>query len=199
MLALAGARALLSIAAIPLAPALYRDHFVVLVLLRPTKEVLLAAGFFVKRGDVGLTPVLLAAVPLAIFGVWHFFALGRAYSDEIRTGHGLPRVAERILPTGQIQKLCKVLDRKGPKVIGLGRLAAFPSALMGAAAGSSGMEPKPFLLTDAVAGVASIGEVVLAGYVLGEAYKKAGPWLTGAGLVALLAMLVFVGRWLRRV
>ena len=198
LLALAGARTLLSIAAIPLAPALYRDHFVLLVLLRPTKEVLLAAGFFVKRGDVGLVPVLLAAVPLAILGVWHFFALGRAYADEIRTGRGLPRVAERILPTSQIQKLSKVLDRTGPKVIGLGRMAAFPSALLGAAAGSSGMEPKPFLLTDTIAGVASIAEVMLAGYVLGEAYKRAGPWLTGAGVVALLALLVLVGRWLRR-
>lgn len=198
LLALAGVRAVLSIVAIPLAPALYRDHFVVLVLLRPTKEVLLAAGFLVKQGDVSLGPVLLAAVPLAIVGVWHFYFLGRAYNEEIQTGKGLPRWASRILPTEQIQKLCKVLERKGVKVIALGRIAAFPSSLLGAAAGSSDMAPRPFLVTDFFAGIVSIAEVMVAGYVLGEAYKEAGPWITGVGVAVLLGLLFLVGRWLKR-
>ena len=43
---------MLGIVAILLAPALFDDHFVVLVLLRPTKEVLLAGGFFLRQDDV---------------------------------------------------------------------------------------------------------------------------------------------------
>ena len=198
LLVAAAVRGILSVAAIPFAPALYRDHFVVLVLLRPTKEVLLAGGFLVREGDVGLGPILAAAVPLALVGVWHFFVLGRAYAEEIQRGDGLPRWAQRVLPTDHIQRLCRVLDRKGGRVIVLGRLAAFPSTLLGAAAGASKMEPRPFLLADLAGCALSLVEVIGAGYVLGAAYKEAGPWITAVGVAALLVVLVLVGRWLRR-
>lgn len=198
LLVAAAARGVLGIVAIPFAPALYRDHFVVLVLLRPTKEVLLAGGFLVRKGDVGLVPIVAAAAPLALLGVWHFFVLGRAYADEIDRGDGLPRWAHRVLPADHIRRLCRVLNKKGGRVIVLGRLAAFPSALLGAAAGASKMEPRPFLLADFAGCILSVAEVIGAGYLLGAAYKEAGPWLTAAGVAVLLAVLVLIGRLLRR-
>src|SRR3954467_6897837 len=94
---LAAGRAVLGIVAIPFAPALYRDHFVLLVLLRPSKEVLLAAGFLIRDGRVQLLPVLLAAIPLAILGVWHFYVLGQAWAKEI-SDDNMPRLARRLLP-----------------------------------------------------------------------------------------------------
>ena len=198
LLVVAAIRGLLSLIAIPLAPALFKDHFVVLVLLRPTKEVLLAGGFLVRKGDVSLPSLLIAAVPLAILGVWHMFLLGRAYTKEIQDGEGIPRWAERILPQKQIKKMCQVLDRKGTKVVVAGRVAAFPSALLGAAAGASKMEPKKFLVADFIGATLSIAEVVGAGFLLGAAYKEAGPWVTVVGVVALLGLLFYVGRLLRR-
>ncbi len=198
LLGLAAARTVLAIVAIPLAPVLFADHFVVLVLLRPTKEVLLASGFLMREGDVNLGEVAAAAVPLAIFGVWLFYFLGRAYAEEIQAGEGLPRWAEKLLPPERIQKLCGVVERKGRRVVLLGRLAAFPSTLLGAAAGVSGMEARSFLFADTVGGVLSVTEVMVAGYVLGAAYKRAGPWLTVLGVVVLLGLLVGVGRWLRQ-
>jgi membrane protein DedA with SNARE-associated domain len=198
LLRLAAARTVLGIVAIPLAPLLFADHFVVLVLLRPTKEVLLASGFLLREGNVGLVEVVAAAVPLAIFGVWLFYFLGRAYADEIQAGEGLPRWAEKLLPPERIRKMCGVVERKGRRVVLLGRLAAFPSTLLGASAGVSGMEARSFLAADAVGGVLSITEVMMAGYVLGAAYKRAGPWLTIVGVVVLLGLLVGVGRWLRQ-
>ncbi|MBW3614464.1 MAG: VTT domain-containing protein [Actinobacteria bacterium] len=191
---LAVARAVLGVAAVPLAPFLYRDHFAVLVLLRPTKEVLLAGGFFIRRGEVNPVVVVGAAAPLAILAVWHFYYLGRCFSTEIRSGEGLPRVAERFLPPRRINKLCRVLAHKGRRLIFAGRLASFPSTLLGAAAGASQMPPRQFLPADLAGAVVSIAEVVVAGYLLGEAYKKAGPWLTAAGVVLLLALLIGLGR-----
>ncbi len=79
-----------------------------------------------------------------------------------------------------------------------GRLAAFPSSLLAAAAGASSMKPGRFLPADAMGAALSIVEVMVAGYVLGEAYERAGPWVTSAGVVVLIGLLVFVGRWLRR-
>ncbi len=38
--------------------------------------------------------------------------------------------------------------------------------------------------------------IVEAGYALGAADKRAGPWLSALGVVVLLELLVGVGRWL---
>ncbi len=198
LLWLAAVRAVIGVAAIPLAPFLYEDHFAVLVLLRPTKEVLLAAGFLIRQGEANLFVVIAAAIPLAVLAVWQFFWLGRSFANEIREGKGLPKVAERLLPPERIKKLCASLDKKGTRLIFLGRLATFPSSLLGASAGASGMEARRFLPADALGALAGIAEVLVAGYLLGEAYKAAGPWLTAVGVVALLAMLFVLGRSLSR-
>ena len=198
MLWLAALRTALGIVAIPLAPALYKHHFVLLVLLRPTKDVLLAGGFLVRRGDVDLVPLLIAAVPLAIFGVWHFYWLGRAFAKEIQEGKGLPRFVDRLLPDKKIKQLCKLLDKRGKRIVLVGRLASFPSALLGAAAGASDMASREFLPADLAGGLLSIAEVVLAGFLFGAAYKRAGPWITGVGVALLFGLLIVAGRSLSR-
>lgn len=198
LLWLAAARAVLGVVAIPLAPFLYREHFALLVLLRPTKEVLLAAGFLIREGDVHPLVVVLAALPLMLGGVWQFFALGRGFADELRSGEGLPKLAQRLLPPERVKKLCGVLDRKGTRLIFLGRLATFPSSLLGTAAGTAGMKTWKFLPADTLGALVGMAEVLVAGYLLGQAYKSAGPWLTGVGVVALLGMLFVLGRSLTR-
>ena len=195
---LAVARGVLGVAAVPLAPFLYRYHFPLLVLLRPTKEVLLAGGFFIRRGEVNPVLVVVAAIPLAIFSVWHFYYLGQSFSKEIQSGEGLPRLVERFLPPERIKRMCRLLERRGRRVVFVGRLATFPSALLGAAAGASKMAPRAFFPADLAGAVVSVAEVLAAGYLLGEAYRKAGPWVTAAGVVLLLALLFGIGRALRR-
>ena len=198
LLVLAALRGVLGLVAIPLVPALYKDHFVILVLLRPTKEVLLAGGFFLRRGEVNLLTLVLAAVPLALFGVWLLYAVGHTYADDIKAEDGMPQWARRFLPRERIENLARILDKKGRGVIVAGRMAAFPSSLLGAAAGASDMEPRPFLTADALGFALSVAEVVGAGYVLGTAYKEAGPWLTALGVAVLFGLLIVLGRWLRR-
>jgi len=194
---LAAARIVVGILAIPLAPVLYRKHFLLLILMRPTKDVLLAAGFLAREHKVHLLEVLIAAVPLAIVGVWHSFALGRGHREEIRKGK-LPGIGKRVLPVEKIQKMQKLLRKKGTKLIVIGRLAVFPSALVGAAAGSSGMKPRDFLPPDGVGGLVSIAESIGAGYLLGEAYKDGKKWLTLVGLIALAVLAFLIGRYLRK-
>ncbi|HEX2851237.1 MAG TPA: VTT domain-containing protein [Acidimicrobiales bacterium] len=198
LLVAVGARAVLAAVAIPLAAFLYRQHFVVLVLLRPTKDVLLAAGFLLRRGKVNPFEIVAAAVPLMVFGVWLFFLIGRAYHEQILTGEGLPRWSRRLLPHEKIQSVSEVLEKRGAPLIVLGRLAAFPSTLVAAAAGASDMRARTFVLADALGAALSIAEVVVAGYAFGEAYKKAGPWVTGAGVVVLIGLLLLVGRHLKK-
>ncbi len=195
---IAAVRVVAGIAAIPFAPILYEEHFLILVLMRPTKEVLLAGGFLARQGDVNLVELIAASFPLAVLGVWQFFALGRAWADEIASDNNLPWAAQRMLPTKKIKQLGRVLRKRGERIILIGRLAVFPSALLGAAAGSSDMPTRRFLPADGIGATLSLVEVIGAGYLLGSTYKSAGPWITAAGVVALLAMLVFAGRTMRK-
>jgi membrane protein DedA with SNARE-associated domain len=196
LLGLAVLRFIVAIAAIPLAPFLYNDHFLVLVLMRPTKEVFLAGGFLARQGEVALWSLVLAAIPLSIFGVWLFFFLGRAYQRQIESD-SLSGIAGRTLTPARVKRFEKALDRKGSKLIFLGRLAVLSSSAVAAAAGAAGMEKQRFLFIDLAGGLLSIAYTVTAGYLLGEAYERAGPWLTGLGVVALALFAFILGRALK--
>ena len=198
LVGLAIVRLVLGVVAIPLAPFLYKEHFLILVLLRPTKEIFLAGGFLARQGDVNLFLIVLAAIPLSIFGVWLFYLLGRAYSKQIHDDK-MPGLAARVLTPDRIQKFEKVLDKKGPKLIFLGRLAVMSSATVAAAAGAAKLEPRKFFPWDLAGGLLSIAYTLAAGWFLGEAYEKAGPWITAAGVIALAAFAYILGRSLKKV
>ena len=197
LLSLAIVRVVIGIAAVPLAPFLWENHFLWVVLMRPTKEVLLAAGFLIRLGEVWWVPVLAAAAPLAIFGVWQFYFLGRQYAPEIRSGK-MHWTLERVLRPKRVKAMQSLLERKGMKLVILGRLAVFPSSVVALAAGSGDIPSRTFLKADAIGGLLSIVEVMGAGYALGYAYKRAGPWITVAGAVALVAVAIVIARGLRR-
>ncbi|MDQ3963274.1 MAG: VTT domain-containing protein [Actinomycetota bacterium] len=197
LLGLAIVRIILAVVAIPLAPFLYREHFLILVLLRPTKEVFLAGGFLARQGDVNLLQILIAAVPLSILGVWNFYGLGKGYAKEIDSDD-LPPLADRIITPKRIKKFDKALDRKGPRLIFLGRMAAMSSATIAAAAGATKMPAREFLPADGLGGAASFALATGAGYLLGAAHEEAGPWLTGLAAVALIGFAFVLGRQLQR-
>ena len=193
----AAVRAVLAIVAIPLAPALYRDHPAVLVFLRPTKEVFLFAGFSIREGHAWLPVIVLAALPILLGGVWIFYGLGRLYGDDLADAD-LPGIAGRLLPKKRIDQMRAVVEERGPRVVFLGRLAAFPSALMAAAAGASEVPWRAFVVADTAGALLSMSALLGAGYLLGEAYEDAGPWVTVVGAAVLAALLLWLGRSLTR-
>ena len=196
LLALGGLRIAVAVIAIPLVPLLFKDHFLLLVFMRPTKELFLAGGFLVKRGDLNLLLLCLAAIPLSIFGAWIFYFLGRSYANEIDEGK-MPSLAQKIMDPEKIKRFEKALADKGSKLIFLGRLAVMSSAAVAAAAGAAKMEPKKFFPVDLAGGLVSIAYTVAAGYFLGEAYEEAGPWLTAVGVVAFIGFAYILGRALK--
>jgi membrane protein DedA with SNARE-associated domain len=197
LLAAAAVRGVLEVAAIPLAPFLYKKHIAVLLLLRPTKDTLLFAGFAAHRHRVSLPVVAVAAMPLLIAGVWQFFALGRAYSSDLAK-HELPGIAGRVLPRKRVRKMQAAIDREGDKVVFLGRLAAMPSTLVAAAAGAADLDWRRFLIVDAAGAVTSLVLMVGLGWFLENAYDAAGPWLTALGVGAIAAVAIVVGRAVSR-
>jgi membrane protein DedA with SNARE-associated domain len=193
----AAVRAVLALAAIPLAPFLYRKHVAVLVLLRPTKEVLLFAGFAAENGDISLGLTVLAALPILLGGVWLFFALGRAFGPELQKDE-LPGVAGRLLPQKRVDRMREALKTKGDKVILLGRLAAMPSSLIAAAAGASKFSVRRFLIVDTAGALISLPMLLALGWFLDEAYESAGPWLSAVGILGVAAVAVLIGRTMSR-
>jgi membrane protein DedA with SNARE-associated domain len=138
-----------------------------------------------------------SALPTLLLGVWIFFGLGRAYGQQLCEDE-LPGVAGRILPKERIDALRDVLEDRGPAMVFLARLAAFPSSLLAAAAGSSGMAWAPFLLADTAGALTSMAALLGAGYLLGETYDEAGPWVTVVGVVVLGTLMYLLGRELKR-
>jgi membrane protein DedA with SNARE-associated domain len=193
LLALAGLRAVLAIVAIPLAPALYRDHVALLVLLRPSKEVLLFAGYMIRDGRISVGVAVLAALPLLLFAVWIFYALGNAYREEMQDAD-LPGVAGRLLPRKRIQALCRAINDRGTPLVVVGRLASMPSTLVAAAAGGAEVRFSRFALADTLGAALSLAMMLGAGYLLGEARQSAGPWLTVLGAIALLGLMIVLGK-----
>jgi len=158
--------------------------------------VLLLAGYMAREGRISLPMIVVAAVPLLIFGVWLFYALGRAYRDQIADAE-LPGLAGRVLPTERIRALCGAVDNGGARFVFLGRLAAFPSALLAAACGSASVPTRRFCLADGLGAMVSLTACVTAGYLLEEAYEDAAPWFTVVALVALAGAVLLLGRYLR--
>jgi len=188
----------LGIIAIPLAPSLFHDHFIVLVLLRPTKDVLLAAGFLLRDGSIGLVPLLAASVPLAVLGVWMFYALGRGYAHELETGKGLGRWTSKILSPKRVKAMRGLLHEKRRLAILVGRLSVFPSTVLASCAGASEIETTGFLPLDGLGAALSIAEVLAIGYFFGAQYESGGKFITVIGVLLLVVGLVAAGRWLRQ-
>ena len=193
LLGLAALRGVLAVAAIPLAPALYEDHAALLVLLRPTKEVFLFAGYKAAEHELSLPVAVVAAVPLLILAVWVFYFLGRSYRDDLQDAD-LPGLAGRLLPRKRINALCEAVSDRGWPLVFIGRLAIMPSTLVAAAAGTADVPIVRFLVADAAGALVSMGMMLAAGYFLGEARDAAGPWFTALGAAALLGLMFLLGK-----
>jgi membrane protein DedA with SNARE-associated domain len=177
-----------ALSAFPLAPFLFERHFLVLVLLRPTNLVIFLGGAFARENRVEWWQIVAAAIPLQILIVWLYYLLGKAWADEIRGDRQLPMLTARIIPTGRLKQLKQVLRKKGQLFVFLSRFALFPTGLLGAAAGTSDLDPRRFFAADAAGALASSGTALGAGYILGNTAFRGRGWVIAAGVMGLLLL-----------
>lgn len=198
VIAIAALRYAVPIAAIPFIAAMVPDHVVPLVLIRPGKEILLLGGGLSRTtGEPPILAMFLAYLPLMVGGVWAFFLLGRIYAPALRDGGG-PGWLDRLVPPHKLAVAQRVLERHGPAIAILGRVAALPPTIVAAAAGTSTVDAVRYLAADLAGAVLAFAITVGLGIALGDAYERGGPWLTGIGLVLVVAFFVLVSRWARR-
>ena len=197
MVAIAGLRYAIPLVALPLIPVLVPDHVALMVLLRPTKEFLLIGGAQYRIAGMPSIWVLLAAfLPLMLFAVWSFFAVGRIYREALSTGQA-PTWLRRALPPRQLGVAQAVLASRGPTIAVLGRLAALPPTALAAAAGASDVDARRYLGADALGAVLSFAVMVAAGYQAGRAWEEGVSWLTAVGVLLFVGVLTLITRWIR--
>ncbi|MDP9404045.1 MAG: VTT domain-containing protein [Actinomycetota bacterium] len=159
---------------------------------------LLAGGYLAHTGDVPVWAIAVAGIPMQVLAVWLYFALGRVWAADLERDDRLPFIAARILRPAKVRALREALREGGLSVVATTRFAIFPTGLIAAAAGASGLDPPRYILAD---GAASAVTTVLAlgcGYGLGVAYDRAGPWLAAIGLCGLVAVTTLVTLLARR-
>ena len=197
-LALVALRFVMPLIAVPLIPVLVRDQIALLVLLRPQKEFLLLAGAQARlTGTPSIGLLVLAFIPSMVIAVWAFFITGRAYGHLL--GDDGPRWLNRAIPPARLAQAHLVLERRGPWIAVLGRLAAFPPTFLAAAAGSSDVPARHYLAADLFGAILSFGVAVGAGWMLGRTYSEGGPWLTGIGVGVFVILIVLLTRWIKQV
>lgn len=198
LLAVAIARYVVPIAALPLVPALLPDRLILLMLLRPGREVQLAAGGLNRmNGEPDLFVAFLAFVPLMVVAVWAFFWLGRAWKPELIAQDADGWLA-RLVPPEIFHEFRRLLDRRGPMLAFIGRIGALPPTILAAAAGTSDVDPRRYLVADFLGAVVGFALTVGVGWGLGRAYERGGWWLTGIGLLLFFGVLAWVSSWIRR-
>ncbi len=185
---LVAVRVTASLIAIPLFPFLYRDHYFVLALLRPSPAVLAGGGFRARQTGVGLWEVAAASVPMQFLAVWLYFAIGRAWTKEIGGDDRLPLFAARFLRPKRIKELRKVMRKRGTLVVFLSRFAIVPVGLVAASAGAAKLEPRRYFVTDAIAATLQAAMAIGAGYLLGFAADRANPWVAVLGTLGLVVL-----------
>lgn len=196
--AVAVLRYAIPLAAVPLIPFLITNDITLLVLLRPQKEFLLVGGGQTRYlGEPGVLPLFLAYLPLGVLAVTAFFAVGRAYRNVLTEASG-PRWLHRAIPPHQLELAQRVLARRGPLIALIGRIAAMPPTVLAAAAGTSEVSARRYLLADGLGAVLSFGLVVAVGLGLGRAYEEGGVWLTVVGVALFAVMIGLVTWWIRR-
>jgi membrane protein DedA with SNARE-associated domain len=192
---LAAVRLVLSGIAFPLAPFLYRRHYLILVLLRPTRLVMFFGGVLARQHSTNPALIAAAAIPLGLFGVWQAYALGLVYESRISSGR-VPRPWNSLIPARRIRRLQDALREQGAKIVILARIGIFPNYLLGTAAGSSDMAANKFFIADSVGIVLEISLSLGLGYLAGGDKGKA--LIIGIGVAAVVVAGIIYARQFRR-
>jgi membrane-associated protein len=178
--------------AIPGLAFLETGAFVGLVV--PGETAIVVGGAVAERGAVEL-PLLIALVWLAaVGGDVVSFLLGRRFGRPFLDAYG-PRL--RIRPE-QVDRVERLFDRHGAKVVLVGRFVGVLRALTPFVAGASRFPLRLFLPYTAIGALGWVTVFSLVGYGFSESFQSAGRTATRIALVAALVigtlLLAFAGR-----
>ncbi len=152
----------------------------VLGLFLPGELAIVAAGILASRADVGVVPVILAAIAGSIVGD----SLGYLAGGKYRT------TLSRRLTASRWKRAKAWLQRRGGPAVLMARYTAFVRSVMPAVAGAARFPYRRFLLWSSAAGVTWGSASVLLGYLAARNAEVILRWMGVFGIVVLVAVLV---------
>lgn len=140
---------------------------------------------------------------LATLGVFHFAALipvlilGDLLGDI--AFYGLGRYGQHLLPrrlAGRIdQNLSDQFERRGGRILAIGKLTHAAGAAVLVSAGAARMRLAPFMLFNTLATVPKVVAFVAIGAVFGQAHEQISQWIGQTSLVLLALAALGIGGW----
>lgn len=182
------------------------EHFRMLgywvVLLVSLLESLAFVGLVVPGALFVVLAGSLAAKGYFDFGDLAWFAtVGAVLGDGIsfrlgRKSHILFREENRLFKTSLLEKGKEYFACHGGTSIFLGRFNGLIRAVVPFVAGLAGMDAKRFFLWNVASAVVWAVSHLLAGYLLGEAWRTVEVWATRFGVVLAVILVLFLGIYL---
>ena len=173
-------------------PALEASTF--LGFIFPGEIACLLGGVLAFESKVSLALVIVAAVTGAVVGDSVGFAIGFRYGDAL-----LNKIPSRFLKPEHIVRTKELIVRFGGRAVFIGRFAAALRALVPGFAGVSKMRYRTFLIWNLAGGTIWATAVVIAGYLAGNAWRRAASDISLIGWCVLgLVVLMAVVWWVRR-
>jgi membrane protein DedA with SNARE-associated domain len=156
----------------------------------PGEFTLLLAGAAAGAGNLSLPLMIVVAIAGALLGDFTGFHLGARYGNTIKSSW-----LGRRMPEKSWAKSEDLIKRRKGLIVLVGRWIGFLRAIMPASAGMSGMTYRTFLPWDIAGAVSWASLCVVAGYLVGDNFKKIETWIGRGGLFVMGALLiVFVVR-----
>jgi undecaprenyl-diphosphatase len=165
-------------------------------LVLPSLTVLLFVGFLARLGVLDVRLVVLVAVAAALVGDHVAYQQGLRQGARLRASR-----AGRWVGPDRWARADAALARRGGVAVLAGRLVTVVRTLVPRLAGTGGVGYATFTAFNAVGVLLWAPTVVLAGYLAGASYERVAQELGRSGaavgvLLACVAVLVLVGRWL---
>jgi len=162
----------------------------------PSELIMPLAGFFVTRGELRFTYVVIAGVIGSILGALPWYYLGRAWGLK-----RIEKLADRYgkwltLSSQEIRRSKQWFDRRGKEAACLSRLVPGVRTYISVPAGISKMPLFVFLLYSTIGTTIWVGLLTYAGYLLGANYDQIKQFLSPLSLVVIILLIAAFMIWI---
>ncbi len=165
---------------------IFLENSIALGLVVPGETLVVLGGFYARRGALSLPLVIVFACFAAVLGDNGGFWIGRRFGRGFVERRG-PSVR---ITRGRLMQADAYYERHGAKTVFFGRFVPVLRSVSCLVAGISGMSWRRFATYEVPAAVIVQAEHAVLGYILGDAYGKATPFLRMVGLVVLVVLVL---------
>lgn len=148
-----------------LALIIFAETGLLLGFFLPGDSLLITAGLFAARGDLGITEIIVLVIVAAFLGNASGYYIGRRFGPAVFA-------RAKFLKPEYVEQAREYFDERGNQALILARFVPIIRTLLPTLAGTIQMNPRTFMISNAIGAVLWGASVPLAGYFLGKVIPK---------------------------